>query len=119
LFATLSPLAQTGGGGGGSTASLLIFIVLMGLVFYVFLIRPQRRRQRQHADLISRVRVGHEVQMAGGILGRVRRVDDEEGTVSVEVAPGVEVRFLKGAISRNLTLEQQGDEAAEEAGEQP
>ena len=89
--------------GGGSAIGLLLPLVLMGGVFYFLLIRPQQRRQRQQRELIQSVDVGDEVLTIGGIYGTVRRIADDE--VTIEVAPGVEMRFLKSAIARKLTFD--------------
>jgi len=79
----------------------------------------QQRRQRQQRSLIESVEVGDELMTIGGIFGTVQELDDE--SVTVEVAPNVEIRFVKSAISRKLVYDDDeeddgaGDE--EEAGE--
>jgi preprotein translocase subunit YajC len=99
---------------GGSAVSFLIPLVLMGGVFYFLLIRPQQRRQRQQRELIQSVDVGDEVLTIGGIYGTVRRITDEE--VTVEVAPGVEMRFLKSAIARKLTFDEDSYDESDQEG---
>ncbi len=116
-------LAQAGGDqAGGSLVSLLLPLVLMGGIFYFLLIRPQRARQRQQQALMSALEVGDEVMTAGGIFGRVTAIDADEDIVTVELAPGTQVRMLRRAIAQRLVDEEDDldDELPdEEAGSRP
>ncbi len=76
----------------------LLFLVVMAAFFYVFLVRPQQRRVKQHDSLVSSLNVGDEVVTAGGIVGNVTRINDRD--VMLEVAPGIELRVVKGAIAQ-------------------
>ncbi len=99
------PLAQAGGSEGGSTLGLLVPLVLMGVLFYFLLIRPQQRRARAQRDLISSVEVGDEIMTAGGILGTVTAMDDEDELLTVEIAPGTRIRVVKRAVSQRFVEE--------------
>ena len=118
MFGSLTSLAAASTSSGGGY-SLLIFLVLMGAVFYFLLIRPQQRRQRSQRALIESVAVGDEVMTIGGIYGTVRDLDDE--AVTIEVAPGIDVRFAKTAIARKLVYDDSydEDEEAHEGSEEP
>jgi preprotein translocase subunit YajC len=87
----------------------LLPILLIGFVFYFLLIRPQQRRARAQRELTQSTEVGDEVVTIGGLFGVVREVDDD--SVLLEVAPGTELRFLRSAIARKLTVD---DEVADE-----
>ena len=107
--------------GGSSTSGLLITLLLMAAVFYFLLIRPQQRRMRAQRQLMSSIAVGDDVVTVGGIHGAVRELDDDEAVL--EIADGVEVRFLRSAISRKLSYddeayEDEPEEEEEGAGEQ-
>jgi preprotein translocase subunit YajC len=104
------PLAQAGGSEGGSTLGLLVPLVLMGVLFYFLLIRPQQRRARAQRDLISSVEVGDEIMTAGGILGTVTAMDDEDELLTVEIAPGTRIRVVKRAVSQRFVEENEPDE---------
>ncbi len=78
-------------------------ILLIGVVFYFLLIRPQQRKARAQQALTRSVSEGDEVITLGGLFGVVREVDDD--SVLLEVAPGTELRFLRSAIARRLTPE--------------
>lgn len=79
---------------------LLALLVTFGLM-WALLIRPQQRRLRQHQEVVSSLRVGDRIITAGGIYGEIRSVDDE--AMVLEVAPGVQVRVLRAAVSQRLT----------------
>lgn len=91
---------------------MLLPLLLMGAIFYFLLIRPQQRRTRAQRDLIQSLDVGDEVITIGGVFGTIRALDEE--AVTLEVAPGIQVRLVKSGIARKLVF----DEEEEEAGEQ-
>ncbi|MGH2528369.1 MAG: preprotein translocase subunit YajC [Actinomycetota bacterium] len=108
-----------------SPAQYLIPLLLMGGVFYFLLIRPQRMRQRQQQSLLDRLRIGDDVMTSGGLFGTVKRIDEDTDTVTVEIAPGTEVRMLRRAIAQRLVEDEgDGDDGTdegsdEEAGSRP
>ena len=101
MIATL--LAQ-GNNSGGGASGLLIFLPLI-LVFYFFMIRPQRTRMRQHTELIRNLQIGDEIETIGGILGTIRAMSDEE--FQLEVSPGTTVRVTRGAVRRKVYQEEE------------
>jgi len=81
---------------GGSSAYLLIgLVVLFGLLYFVT-IRPQRRRQQQAQQTQREVHPGARVRTTAGMYATVVAVEDQD--VILEIAPGVEARFLRRAI---------------------
>ena len=88
--------AQAGGGTTDMLTSLLP-LVLIFVVFYFLLIRPQQKKMKDHKAMIEAVRRGDIVTTAGGIIGKVLKVQ-EDGLVQVEIAEGVKVKVLKGTI---------------------
>ncbi|HUR18688.1 MAG TPA: preprotein translocase subunit YajC [Acidimicrobiales bacterium] len=84
-----------------------VFLALM----WVLLVRPQQQRVRQQRDLVASLEIDDEVVTAGGILGRIVSLTDEEATL--QVAPGVNMRFLRGAVNSRLTQASESDERAE------
>ncbi len=95
---------------GGSLVGLLLPLLLMGGVFYFLLIRPQRTRQRQQQALLQTLHVGDEVMTAGGIFGTVTALDEDADTVTLEIAPGIEIRMVRRAIAQRLS----GDEPTDD-----
>ena len=80
----------------GSSLTFPILIVLVFVGFYFLMIRPQRRRQQQVAQQQKTVNPGARVRTTAGMYATVTEVDGDD--VVLEVAPGVEVRYLKRAI---------------------
>ncbi len=80
-----------------SLGALLPF-VLIALVFWLLIVRPQRRRQQAMTATQAALQVGTEVMLGSGIYGRVVSTDDEEPTVLVEVAPGTVLKVARQAI---------------------
>lgn len=74
--------AQEAASGSGLTT--LIFLGLMIAVFYFFIIRPQRTRQKTQQALATSLEVGHEIRTIGGIHGRIIQVDDDSVVIQVE-----------------------------------
>jgi preprotein translocase subunit YajC len=87
--------ASTSKSSGGSYLFLVAIVVLFGLLYFVT-IRPQRNRQRAAAQTQRTVEPGAQVRTTAGMYGTVIAVDDQD--VVLEVAPGVEIRFLRRAI---------------------
>jgi preprotein translocase subunit YajC len=87
----------------------------MGVIFYFLLIRPQRRQRQAHQRLVDSVDVGDEVVTIGGVYGTVRALDDE--SLTVEIAPNVQVRFSRGAIARKLVYDDEYEDADEDGGD--
>ena len=101
-----SPCGSSSGEGGaqGSAQGLtgMIFpIAIFVLIFYFFILRPQRKRQKQHDSLIGGITRGDQVVTIGGFFGTVREVRDD--TFMVEIADGVKVRVLKSAVQTKRT----------------
>jgi len=107
-------LAQASDGQGSSALGLLVPLVLMGGLFYFLLIRPQQRRSRAQKDLIASVGVGDEIMTAGGILGTVTAIDEDEDLLTVEIAPNTNIRIVKRAVSQRFVEEAGGGEDDDE-----
>jgi preprotein translocase subunit YajC len=84
-----------------SSLTFPILIVLVFVGFYFLMIRPQRRRQQQAAQKQNTVTPGARVRTTAGMYATVVAVDGDD--VVLEVAPDVEVRYLKRAIMEVIT----------------
>ena len=97
-MSTTPILAQSMTTGGG--ADILIGIapwLLIFVIFYLLLIRPQQKQQKQHRDRIAGVKKGDEVVTGGGHIGKVTKVGENE--VEVEFAAGHRHRVVKSMLS--------------------
>jgi preprotein translocase subunit YajC len=99
VLAAGSSGASSGGGGGGGAFTFLPLILIV-LVGYFLLIRPARMRQRKAMASRGEVTPGVEVTTTAGLLATVISVNEEDDTLTLEIAPGVQARFVKGAIAR-------------------
>ena len=88
----------------GSLNILLIVVVLFGVLYFV-MIRPQRNRQRKAQEQQRAVTPGQRVRTTAGMYATVVGVDGDD--VILEVAPGVEVRYIKRAIMQVVPDEEQ------------
>jgi len=88
------------------SGGLLPILILMFLVMWLVVIRPQRRKQSEQQRMLDAVAPGAQVLTAGGMYGTVRAVDGDD--VRVEIAPGVEIRMSRRAISAVIP-EQEGE----------
>ena len=87
--------ASTSKSSGSGYFFLIIIVVLFGLLYFVT-IRPQRNRQRAAQQTQRHIQPGMRVRTTAGMYATVAAVEDQE--VVLEVAPGVNVRFLRRAI---------------------
>jgi preprotein translocase subunit YajC len=87
--------AQSGQAQGGGIESMLLIVVMFG-VLYFLMIRPQMKRAKEHKAMVEALQKGDEIVSAGGILGRVSKIDD--GYVTLEVAKGVEMQLQRSAV---------------------
>jgi preprotein translocase subunit YajC len=74
------------------------FLPIVGMVaiFWFLIIRPQMRQQKAHREKVASVKKGDQVITAGGLLGKVVRVDDQY--VDLEIAQGVKVKAVKSTL---------------------
>jgi preprotein translocase subunit YajC len=83
---------------------LLIPIALLVALTYFVLVRPQRRRQQQQNEMVSQLEEGVEILTAGGVYGRVRSIREDE--LTVEIAPGTNVKLDKRAVAMVVPREE-------------
>lgn len=87
--------AQTAPGEPNQFITLAMFGGMFVLM-YLFIIRPQRKRQKEHKDLISSLSKGDEVVMGSGLLAKIVKVDEEY--ITVEAADNVQLRFQRAFV---------------------
>ena len=78
----------------------LIVLVLMFGVIYMLVIVPNQRRQKAHRQLLADLEVGDVVVTSSGIYGAVAEIED--GVVWLEVAPEVELKVSKAAVTERI-----------------
>ena len=95
--------SSTGGTGGeagaaqqGGLMGMLFPLAIFVLIFYFFIIRPQRKRDKQQKNMIDSIARGDQIITIGGFYGTVREVRDD--SFQIEIAEGVRVTILKSAV---------------------
>jgi preprotein translocase subunit YajC len=84
--------------GGADIVMQLVPFALIFVIAYFLVIRPQRKKAKQHEDLLKNVRRGDSVVTSGGLIGKITKVvDDNE--LELEIAPNVRVRVARAMIS--------------------
>ena len=75
----------------------IVQLVGVGLIFYFLILRPQSKRAKAQAALIGAVKKGDSVITAGGVVGKVVKVEDR--FVEVEVAPTLKIKVVKATLA--------------------
>ena len=94
--------APSGQGGPGLSAFILQIALFIG-IFYFLLIRPQRRQQEQHKQLLASLQRGDRVVTSSGIIGEVVHIKDDEVTIRSGEAKFVITRSAVAQITNRTT----------------
>lgn len=84
--------------GGVGFGSLWVFVFIF-IIMYFLMIRPQQQQQKKHQEKLNSIKNGDKVVTAGGILAKVKRVDNTNDELLVEISDNVEIKILKSTIS--------------------
>jgi len=95
LIIAMAP-AQQGQGGGEIYSTLIMFALIIG-IFYLMIIRPQQKRQKEREALLGQIKKGDKIITAGGIHGEVVGVDEK--TLLIEIADKIKVKIERNSIS--------------------
>jgi len=79
---------------------LIIFLVFIFGIFYFLMVRPQRKRQKEHQDLVGGLKRGDKVITAGGIYGVIETVSDDSVVMKVESGVTMRVAINSVALKR-------------------
>jgi len=100
---------------GSSSITFLLPLLLIGGLYFL-MIRPQQKRAQQQKQLGNDLDPGDEVVTHGGMYGTITEIDDDEGTILLEVAPNTEIRMLKQAVARRLVFDDEAQEEEHDSG---
>lgn len=101
MFVTPAFAQTAGAPGAGSAIAQFVPLILIFAIMYFLLIRPQQKKAKEHRAMVEALRRGDQVVTAGGIVGKVIKVQ-EDGMVEVEIAEGVKVKVMKHTIGTVL-----------------
>ncbi len=92
-------LAEAGADQKSSLITMIISIVFLVAIFYFLVYRPQKKSEKEKANLLDSLQVGDEITTIGGIIGKIVSMKDE--TVLIETSRDcTRIRILRSAISR-------------------
>lgn len=94
MLSTLSAAAAN----AGQPPAWMSFLplVAMGFIFWFLILRPQMRQQKEHKAKIAAMKKGDMVVTAGGLIGKVIKLDDHY--VELELGPNVKVKAVRATI---------------------
>ena len=96
MFFISSAYAQAGGTQEANPMITLLMFCGLFLFMYFLIIRPQRKRQKEHVNLVSALGKGDEVVMTSGMLGKITKLEGDY--VVLEVSSSLELKFQKSAV---------------------
>lgn len=95
-MSTLILAAQGQGAGGGMR--MIIMLIAMFVIMWLFMIRPQQKKQKEIRNFQNSLQTGDHVVTGGGIYGTVKNINLEKNTVEVEIARGVNIVVDKSYV---------------------
>ena len=89
----------------------IVPLLLLGVVFYMLVLRPQKAKQKAQAQMIAAVGPGAAVMTTAGVFGTVVSTTDDE--LRLEIAPGVVIRMVPAAIAKVIPVEDPDDDTGD------
>jgi len=93
----LEPGAPADAEGGTGQWTPIIFLVLLFGIFYFLLIRPQRKKQKEHQSMMGELKRGDRVVTAGGIYGQIESLSED--SVVLKIESGTTIRIARASIA--------------------
>ena len=103
---TILLAAQAAAQNGGGFGNMIFMLVAVSVVMWLFMIRPQQKRQKKIREFQNSLQEGSKVVVGGGIYGTVKSLDQVKGTVDVEISRGVVITVDKGFVYQDATQQQ-------------
>ena len=91
-------IQAAGAAKGGFDYSMIIMIVAMFAIVYFFMIRPQRKRQKEIENFRKGLTVGSKVVTASGVYGTVKSLNEGEPYLTIEVSKGVNIQIDRNYV---------------------
>lgn len=107
------PPPTTGQPGTGAILTQFAPFLIVGVLFFVLLILPERKKQKQRAAMLAAIKKGDRVMTSSGMFGTVVSLSEE--VVVLQVADGVRLRFTRQAVQTVVEGEGESSLADEKA----
>ena len=89
------------GGQQGGLVGMMLPLAMFAAIFYFMIIRPQKKKQKAHEEMLASISRGSTIITAGGFFGIVREVLDD--SYIIELDEGIKARILKSSVSMKKT----------------
>jgi preprotein translocase subunit YajC len=96
LFIAAAQAAPNAAAPAGASMVQLVMIAVFVAIFYFLIWRPQSKRTKEHRSMIDSIGVGNEVVFAGGLMGRVKKIEGDYAVISLN--PGNEIKVQRAAV---------------------
>ena len=96
------PILMAGGAEGGGGMATMIWFGLIFVIMYLLLIRPQRKKQKEHTKLLEELKKGDKVVTSGGMFATIFAIDDERNRVVLKIGENTKLEFLKSSIAAKV-----------------
>ncbi len=103
----LNLLQGAAGAKGGFDPTMIIMIVVMFAIVYFFMIRPQKKRQKEIQNFRNSLAVGSKIVTAGGIYGTVKDLNQGGPYIVIEIANGVKIQIDRNYVYADPSQAQQ------------
>lgn len=91
--------SQPGGGAGSFIVQLFPLAIIM-VIFYFLLIRPQQKQRKETQEMLNNLKEGDRIITRGGLMGMVDKVEQDRGTLRIEVGNGVKLRVRREYVDQ-------------------
>lgn len=105
LHSALLVQAAPGGGGGRTFTVMMIYLLGFGLIFWLILLRPQRRMQQRHQKMVGELKRGDDVVTEGGIIGSVVHLTEDR--ITIKTGENTRIVVARPKIARVLNAPDQ------------
>ena len=92
----------SGGGQGGNPLLGFLPLILIIVIMYLLMIRPQAKRQKEHKAMLEKLEKGDRILTAGGIVGTIAGIKENEGLLIVKIADNVKVEVSRSSVAQVL-----------------
>lgn len=83
---------------GGGSMSFILMMVIIFAIMWLFMIRPQQKKQKEIQNFRNSITKGTQIVTAGGIYGTVKDIDETANTLKVEIANGICIQVDRGSV---------------------
>ncbi len=99
IFSQAAEAAPAAQQQGGSFTPFIIMLLFIGAMYF-FMIAPQRKRQKQHEQMLNELQTGDNIVTIGGIFGKITNKTDK--TFTIKVSDNTKIEILKSAVSSKI-----------------